>query len=99
MAYKKTRSMKVYEKSDYRYQSVPMIRLCGKWLKFVGFDIGEKILVKCENGQLIITPDETGKRLAEEERAFMERETKKLHERFFQEHQMCVAEAAGGYGK
>jgi hypothetical protein len=37
--------------------------------------------------------------LAEEEKAFMERETKKLHERFLQEHQMCVAEAAGGYGR
>ena len=57
MAYKKTRSMKVYEKSDYRYRSIPMIRLCGKWLSDAGFSIGDYVSVSCEDGKLIITPD------------------------------------------
>ena len=57
MAYKKTRSMKVYEKNDYRYQSIPMIRLCGKCLLEAGFSIGDYVSVCCEDGKLIITPD------------------------------------------
>ena len=96
---KEYRNMTVTEMSGYRYKPTPAIRISGQWLKSVGFDIGDKILVKCENGRLIITPDEAGVKLAEEEKAFMERETKNLHERFLQEHQMCVAETAGGYGR
>ena len=97
MKMKKYRNLTVSEVSGYRYKATPAIRISGQWLKSVGFEIGDKILVKCENGRLIITPDEVRENLIEEEKAFMERETKKLHERFLQEHQMCVAEAAGGY--
>ena len=99
MKSKEYRNMTVSEISGYRYKATPAIRLSGQWLKTLGFDIGDKILVKCENGRLIITPDEARENLIEEEKAFMEHETKKLHERFLQEHQMCVAEAAGVYGK
>ena len=99
MKMKKYRNLTVSEVSGYRYKATPAIRISGQWLKSVGFEIGDKILVKCENGRLIITPDEDRENLVEEEKAFMERETKKLHERFLQEHQMCVAEAAGGYGE
>ena len=99
MKMKKYRNLTVSEVSGYRYKATPAIRISGQWLKSVGFEIGDKILVKCENGRLVITPDEVRENLIEEEKAFMERETKKLHERFLQEHQMCVAEAAGGYGE
>lgn len=99
MKHKKYRNMTVTEMSGYCYKPTPAIRISGKWLKTVGFDIGDKILVKCENGRLIITPDTAGMKLAEEEKAFMERETKKLHERFLKEHQMCVAEPSAECGK
>ena len=99
MKMKEYRNLTVSEVSGYRYKATPAIRISGQWLKSVGFEIGDKILVKCENGRLVITPDEVRENLIEEEKAFMERETKKLHERFLQEHQMCVAEAAGGYGE
>ena len=99
MKMKEYRNLTVSEVSGYRYKATPAIRISGQWLKSVGFEIGDKILVKCEDGRLIITPDEVRENLIEEEKAFMERETKKLHERFLQEHQMCVAEAAGGYGE
>ena len=99
MKMKEYRNMTVSEMSGYRYKLTPAIRLSGQWLKSVGFDIGDKILVKCENGRLIITPDEARASLIDEEKTFMERETKKLHDRFLHEHQMCVAEAAGGYGR
>lgn len=47
--------MKVYEASGYKYKSTPSIVLKGKWLAELGFDIGDEIAVKCEDGRLIIT--------------------------------------------
>ena len=55
MAYKKYREMKVYEASGYQYKRTPSIVLKGQWLSELGFDIGEQIVVKCEDGRLIIT--------------------------------------------
>ena len=55
MAYKKYREMKVYEASGYQYKRTPSIVLKGQCLSELGFDIGEQIEVKCENGRLIIT--------------------------------------------
>lgn len=36
-------------------KGVPFIRLQGKWLKELGFEIGEKITVKEQQGLLILT--------------------------------------------
>ena len=58
MAYKKYREMKVYEASGYQYKRTPSIVLKGKWLSELGFDIGEQIEVKCEDGRLIIKQKE-----------------------------------------
>ena len=41
MAYKKNRPIKVYETSGTDYKRIPQIRLQGKWLQELGFDIGE----------------------------------------------------------
>ena len=57
MKVKKSRSMKVYGQSGYRYKETPTIMLKGQWLRELGFDIGDYISVSCENGKLIITPD------------------------------------------
>ena len=57
MEVKKSRSMKVYGQSGYRYKDTPTIMLKGQWLKELGFDIGDYISVSCENGKLIITLD------------------------------------------
>ena len=97
--FKEYRNMTVSEMSGYRYKPTPAIRLSGQWLKEIGFNIGDPVLVKCENGKLIITPDAARAKLAAEEKAFMERETKKLHERFLNERMMCVAEPDNDYGK
>ena len=99
MKHKEYRNLTVSEMSGYKYKPVPAIRISGLWLRSLGFDIGDPVQVKCENGRLIITPDAGRANLAEEEKAFMERETKKLHERFLKEHQMCVAEPHADYGK
>lgn len=57
MKIKKSRSMKVYGQSGYRYKETPTIMLKGQWLRDLGFDIGDYISVSCEDGKLIITPD------------------------------------------
>lgn len=60
MAFKKFRNMKVCEQSGYKYKATPTIILKGQWLKDAGFDIGDSIIVTCEDGKLIITPREKG---------------------------------------
>ena len=55
MAYKEYREMKVYESIGYQYKRTPSNDLKGKLLSELGFDIGESIEVKCEDGRLIIT--------------------------------------------
>ena len=101
MAKKNVRELKVCAQSGYRYKDVPSIRLMGQWLEAAGFHIGDPVLVKCENGQLIITPDTARAELIEAEKAFMEKETKKLHDRFLKEkkalHAQFVAERQAEY--
>lgn len=55
MSNKEYREMKVYEQSGYNYQNTPTIVLKGKWLQELGFTMGDKVSVKCENGRLTIT--------------------------------------------
>lgn len=55
MKFKENRTMKVYEGSDRNYKAIPQIRLQGKWLQELGFDMGTPINIKCEGGMLTIT--------------------------------------------
>ena len=96
------RSMKVYSQSGYKYNEGPSIILRGKWLASAGFQIGDYILVSCEDGKLIITPDTERAEIEKAEAAFMEKEMKSLQKKFEQEkaklHELFVAERAAGYG-
>ena len=56
MAYKEYREMKVYEQSGYQYKPTPAIILKGKWLEELGFGSGTPVVVRCQGGQLTITP-------------------------------------------
>ena len=47
-----------YGRGNYK-QSPPQILLQGKWLEQAGFSAGDKITVKCQQGQLIITKNGT----------------------------------------
>lgn len=82
--FKEIRNMKVYEQSGYRYKPTPVIMLKGAWLRELGFDEGTPITVKCEGGKLTIT------RADEVICPFTEISAEPV---------MCVAEAAGGYGR
>lgn len=48
----------------------------------LGFNIGGPVLVKCEEGKLIIMADTAMAELKKTEQAFMEEETRKLQECF-----------------
>ena len=61
-----------------------MIRLNDLGLEEAGLHAGDSVLVKCEDGKLIITKDRTRAGMLEAEKAFMEGETKKLRKSLFQ---------------
>ncbi len=54
----KDRQLKIYPKyqrtSQWKTKFVPEIKLCGEWLKNLGFDHGEHITVRFEDHRLII---------------------------------------------
>jgi antitoxin component of MazEF toxin-antitoxin module len=99
---KKSRSIKVYGQSGSNYKTVPAIVLKGQWLQELGFEIGDFISIKCENGKLVITPDAERMDLDKIEAAFMEKEMKAARKRFKEEkEEICaqyVAERKAGYG-
>ena len=101
-ARKEYRELTVSEATNYGRKTAPMLRIQGLWFQELGFNIGDPVLVKCEDGKLIITADRTRAELIEAEKAFMEEETKKLHEKFLKEkkelHARFVAERHSGYG-
>ena len=103
MASKNERELKVCALSGHHYKPVPSIRLMGQWLEAAGFHIGDPVLVRCEDGRLIISLDTERAELIEAEKAFMEKETRKLHERFLKEkkalHALFVAERQAEYAK
>ena len=102
MAIMKSRSMKVYGMSGYKYQQVPTVMLKGKWLEQLNFHIGDYVSVTCEDGKIIITPDVEKAAMKEAEAAFMERELVSLKKRFESEkekiHAQFVAEQEARYG-
>lgn len=55
MAFKKYRNIKVYEQSGYYSTDAPMILLKGKWVRELGFEKGDALCVKCEDGKITIT--------------------------------------------
>ena len=75
----------------------------GQWLEAAGFHIGDPVLVRCEDGKLIISLDAARAEMIEAEKTFMEKETRKLHERFLKEkkalHAQFVAERQAEYAK
>ena len=51
----KTRKLKVYGQSGYKYQDTPTIVLKGKWLEDAGFNIGTNYKVLITENQLHIS--------------------------------------------
>ena len=49
------RMMTVYRGSTKDYEPVPKITIQGKWLEKMGFSIGDRLLVVCEENGLTIS--------------------------------------------
>ena len=100
-ARKEYRELTVSEATNYGRRTAPMLRIQGLWFQELGFNIGDPVLVKCEDGKLIIMRDTARAELIDEEQAFVEAETKKLEAKFRKEKKQLrarfVAERRGGY--
>lgn len=100
---KNSRSIKICSQSGYKYRETPAIILRGQWLSELGFEIGDYVCVSCENGKLVIVPDEEKAKMIQEENEFLDREIKALKKRFKAEkkklHMQYVAEKENAYGK
>ena len=101
-AKKEYSELTVSEATNYGRKTAPMLRIQGLWFQELGFNIGDPVLVKCEDGKLVIMKDSTRAELIEAEKAFVEEETRKLHERFLKEkkelHARFVVERQCSYG-
>lgn len=102
MAKKKDyRSLKISSIWNYGSNPSPMLRLQGKWLEELGFQIGEPVLVKCEDGKLIITPDTMRAETESRKKEFLDKEMALLQKRFDAEkrkiRQQVVAERESMY--
>ena len=49
-----TRKLTVYAGSGKDYDPISKIILQGKWLEDLGFSIGDKVTVACQQGKLVI---------------------------------------------
>ena len=101
-AKKEYRELTVSEACCYGRKTAPMLRIQGHWFQELGFNIGDPVLVKCEEGKLIIMADTAMAEIKKAEKAFMEEETRKLQERFQKEKKELrarfVAERRADYG-
>lgn len=52
---KSSRKLTVYGKTKQFNQTVPQIRFEGQWLNTLGFSVGDKIQLDCEENKIIIT--------------------------------------------
>ena len=84
---KEYRSLKISSIWNYGSNPSPQLRLQGRWLEELGFQIGEAVLVKCEDGKLIITPDTMRAETESREKEFLDREMALLQKRFDAEKQ------------
>lgn len=84
-ARKEYRELTVSEATNYGMKRAQMLRIQGLWFQELGFNVGDPVLIKCEEGKLIIMVDTAMAELKKAETAFMEEETKKLHEKFLKE--------------
>lgn len=94
---KEFRELKVGALCNTSGNLIPSIRLNGMWVEELGFHIGDSVLIKCEDGKLIITPDRTRDELLEAEREAMKEIDKKYEQAKKALHAKMVAERRAEY--
>ena len=100
---KEYRELTVGYVNDYGSDSYPMVRMKGAWLRDLGFNPGDPILVKCEDGQITITKNEALQSLKKEEEAQIAAAERRLEKQFQSEkkriREMYVAERSECFQK
>jgi toxic protein SymE len=57
MAFRRLKILSKFQRRAYNnYVHVPEIKLEGKWLEKLGFELGGEVIVKQQKGKLTITP-------------------------------------------
>lgn len=51
----KSKKLTVYRGSGQNYDAIPKIILQGQWLHKLGFSIGDKVEIDCQQDKIIIT--------------------------------------------
>lgn len=67
---KEYRELTVSEACCYGRNPAPQLRIQGLWLKDLGFNIGDSVQVKCEDGKLIISRDKEKERREAEQKLY-----------------------------
>lgn len=88
MGKKDYRELKISSTNSYGSKDSPMLRIRGRWLEELGFNIGDYVLVKCEDGKLTVTADRNGSGFREKELAYLDEEMKKLKTKYEKEKKM-----------
>ncbi len=76
------RELMVSSFSNYGNKKAPMLRLQGSWLEDFGFRVGEPVLVKCEDGMLIVCLDKNRTMAKNRRRMELEAKIKDLETRY-----------------
>jgi len=66
----------VSEATNYGMKRAPMLRIQGLWFQEMGFNVGDPVLVKCEEGKLIIMAE-----LKKAGEGFLEKRKKKKNKK------------------
>ena len=92
-AKKEYRELTVSEATNYGRKTAPMLRIQGHWFQELGFNVGDPVLVKCEEGKLIIMADTAMAQLKEAEKLQQKflKEKKELRARLVAERQAVYA--------
>lgn len=100
---KEYRELTISEACSYGRNPAPQLRIQGLWMKDLGFNIGDAVRVKCEDGRLVISLDGERADRLEAKKMFLEGENKKLRNRYEKEkeeiYKNYVAEHRESYGR
>lgn len=101
MARKEYRELTVSEATNYGRKTAPMLRIQGHWFQELGFNIGDPVLVQCEDGKIIITRNEELQKARDEEKLQLAAERERMEREFAakrqQLRQLRVAERKARY--
>jgi len=56
VSFRKLKILSKFQRREWNHVTVPELKLEGKWLEKLGFEIGGEVIVKQQKGKLTITP-------------------------------------------